>query len=123
MIRSAFQIGCRCEAMMFLDRVKTLKRELGSRYGFRILISEREVRELMKQNPSEFEMQTAAFLAAGCVKIEVTLYRQNGRMQLGYDVFCSSRTILTHRNGSVTTAWMTRSVSGKRICLLFWTEW
>lgn len=70
-----------------MERAKELKKELGSGYDFRVLLTEHEVREIMEQNPSESEIRTAAFLAAGCVKIEVTLYRQNGRVQLGYDVF------------------------------------
>lgn len=72
---------------MVLKRVKELKTELGCRYQFKRLLSEREVRRLQKQNPPDFEMQPVVSLVAGCVKIEITLYRQGGRMRFGYDVF------------------------------------
>ena len=66
---------------------KQLCRELGSHYEFRRLISEKELRLIQKENPKHFQMQSVASLTAGCVKIEVTLYKQDGRLRLGYDVF------------------------------------
>lgn len=66
---------------------KELRRELGCHYDFTRLISKHQVYDIQKQNPQRLQMQTAASLVAGCVKIEVTLYRQNGGVQLGYDVF------------------------------------
>lgn len=66
---------------------KQLRRELGSRYEFKQQISDKELRLIQKENPKHFQMQTVAYLIAGCVKIEVTLYKQGGRIQLGYDVF------------------------------------
>ena len=70
-----------------MKRIDELKKLLGNRYAFRLLLSAREVRKLQKENPPDFEMQTAAVLVAGCVKIEITLYRQNGKIQTGYNVF------------------------------------
>lgn len=64
-----------------------LQKQLGSRYAFQPFFSESEVRKLQKENPLGFKLQTAAVLVAGCVKIEITLYRQNGKIQTGYDVF------------------------------------
>ncbi len=64
-----------------------LRRELGSEYQFCRLLSDRELRRLQKQNPLDVPMQPVAILTAGCVKIEVTLYRSAGKLQLGYDVF------------------------------------
>ena len=70
-----------------MKRINELKNLLGNRYAFRPLLSAREVRKLQKENLPDFEMQTVAILIAGCVKIEITLYRQNGKIQTGYDVF------------------------------------
>ncbi len=64
-----------------------LKRMLGNRYEFKRLISDKEIRSLQNTNPKHLQMQPAAVLVAGCVKIEVTIYMQAGKMQLGYDVF------------------------------------
>ena len=66
---------------------KQLKKKLGSQYDFRRLISEREIAQIQKRNPPGLELQTVAFLIIGCMKIEAVLYKQNGRMRLGYDVF------------------------------------
>lgn len=68
-----------------------LRKELGNRYEFKRLISDKELRLIQRENPKHFEMQTVASLIAGCVKIEVTLYRQGGEMKLGYDVFVKDK--------------------------------
>lgn len=66
---------------------KQLHRELGNGYEFKRLISDKELRLIQKEDPKHFQMQSVASLTAGCVKIEVTLYRHSGEMKLGYDVF------------------------------------
>ncbi len=68
------------------SRIK-LKRMLKNYYEFKRLLSDKEIRSLQKENPKHLQMQPAAVLVAGCVKIEVTIYRQDGKVQLGYDVF------------------------------------
>ena len=70
-----------------MKQVRELKKELGSRYVFERLLSERDVRRLMKLNPKLFEMKTVLSLAAGCVKIELVLYPKRGKLTLGYDLF------------------------------------
>lgn len=70
-----------------MKRMKELKKELGSEYVFKRLLSEREVRRLIKLNPPQFEMQTVLSLTAGCVKIEMCIYPHNEKLMLGYDVF------------------------------------
>lgn len=70
-----------------MTRVKELKKELGSRYVFEQYLTDREVRQLKKRNPSRFDLQTVCSLTAGCVKIEVSLFKLDGRLQLGYDIF------------------------------------
>lgn len=64
-----------------------IKEQLGSCYSFHRLLSEQEVKSLQACNPAGFEMQTAAILVAGCVKIEIALYKKNGAIRTGYDVF------------------------------------
>lgn len=70
-----------------MTRLKELKTELGSRYEYKRLLSGKEISALQKENPSAFDMQTAAILQAGCVKLEVTLYKQGGQIKAGYDMF------------------------------------
>lgn len=70
-----------------MKRINEIKNALGSRYVFIRYLAERDVRRLIKMNPVDFGMCTVQSLTAGCVKIEINLYRQNGKMSLGYDVF------------------------------------
>lgn len=70
-----------------MKRIRELKKELGEKYLFRRLLSDKEIRLRQKTNPAEFESQTAASLTAGCVKIECCIYRAKSALQLGYDVF------------------------------------
>ena len=70
-----------------MKRIKELKKELGSQYVFERLLSKRDVKQLIKLNPPQFEIQTVLSLTAGCVKIEMCLYPQNGKLMFGYDVF------------------------------------
>ena len=86
-IPSIFQTECICEAVSAIKRMKELKKELGNGYVFERLLSERDVRRLMKLNPRPFEVQTVLSLTVGFVKIEMCIYPQNGKLALGYDVF------------------------------------
>ncbi len=70
-----------------MKRMKELKKELGGGYVFERLLSERDVRRLIKLNPQQFEVKPVLSLTAGFVKIEMCLYPQNGKLTLGYDVF------------------------------------
>lgn len=70
-----------------MKRIRELKKELGEKYLFRRFLSDKEIRQLQKMNPAEFETQTAASLTAGCVKIECCIYKTKVGLQLGYDVF------------------------------------
>lgn len=45
------------------------------------------LRLLQKEIPQYFVETVVASLTAGCVKIEPVLYRRDGRLLLGYDVF------------------------------------
>lgn len=75
-----------------MKQIRKLKKELGEKYLFLRLISDKEIRQLQKTNPSDFESQTAALLTAGCVKIECCLYKSSNGIQLGYDVFVKDDT-------------------------------
>lgn len=66
---------------------KELKSLLGKKYCFKQYASDKEVRRLKKINPPDFELMTIAELIVGMVKIEASLYKLNGRLQLVYDVF------------------------------------
>ena len=70
-----------------MKKIKELKKELGEKYLFRRFLSDKEIWQLQRTNPAEFETQTAASLTAGCVKIECCLYKASGGVKLGYDVF------------------------------------
>lgn len=70
-----------------MKRIRELKKALGEKYLFRRFLSDKEIRQLQKTNPAEFETRTAASLTAGCVKIDCCVYTAKGGMQLGYDVF------------------------------------
>lgn len=70
-----------------MKRIRELKKELGEKYLFRRFLSDKEIQQLQKTNPAEFETQTVASLTAGCVKIECCVYMAKGGLQLGYDVF------------------------------------
>ena len=70
-----------------MKQIRQLKKELSEKYLFQRLISDKEIRQLQKINPLEFESQIAASLTAGCVKIECCIYQSSNGIQLGYDVF------------------------------------
>lgn len=64
-----------------------MKKKLGKDYCFSRMISDREIRQLQKTNPIEFEPQIIASLVVGCVKMECCIYKTKVGLQLGYDVF------------------------------------
>lgn len=70
-----------------MNKTKILKKELGNKYLFHRFLSDKEIRQLQRTNPSEFETQTVASLTAGCVKIECCIYKAKVGLLLGYDVF------------------------------------
>ena len=50
-------------------------------------LSVHEAKNLLRQDPKEISPQVVQSLTAGCVKIELCVYAQNGKARLGYDVF------------------------------------
>ena len=70
-----------------MNRIRQLKKELGEKYLFERLLPVREVKKLFEQDMGKFSPQVIQSLTAGCVKIELCVYAQNGKICLGYDVF------------------------------------
>jgi hypothetical protein len=70
-----------------VDRRKQIKQELGERYVFERQLSVREAKNLLRQDAKKISPQVVQSLTAGCVKIELCVYAQNGKPRLGYDVF------------------------------------
>ncbi len=70
-----------------MNRIRQLKKELGEKYLFERLLSVREVKKLFEQDMGKFSAQVIQSMTAGCVKIELCVYAQNGKPCLGYDVF------------------------------------
>lgn len=70
-----------------MKRVRELRKELGRNYCYKRYMSHRMLRLLQKEIPQYFVETVVASLTAGCVKIEAVLYRRDGRLLLGYDVF------------------------------------
>lgn len=70
-----------------MSLVKEIKNKLGELYSYEQYITEKEVRRLKKINPPKFDLMTVCSLTAGYVKIEVSVFKWDGQVQLGYDVF------------------------------------
>ena len=70
-----------------MSLIKEVKKQLGKLYSYEQFITEKEVRRLKKINPQRFDLMTVASLTAGYVKIEISIYKWDGQLQLGYDVF------------------------------------
>jgi hypothetical protein len=70
-----------------VNRIKELKRDLGSEYVYRRLMSDREVSRLRRQAPQHLEDIVAASLTVGCMKINAVLFQSDGSLRLGYDVY------------------------------------
>ena len=70
-----------------MNRVRELKKQLGSAYSFQKFMSDREVSRLRRQAPSQTVDTLAASLTVGCMKINTVLFQENGSLRLGYDVY------------------------------------
>lgn len=78
----------RCQCVGYnMKRVRELRKELGRNYCYKRYMSNRMLRLLQKEIPQYFVQTIVASLTIGCVKIEAVLYRRDGRLHLGYDVF------------------------------------
>lgn len=69
-----------------MSRKKELQRQLGSRYSYERLLSDREIRRMRRQVPADFSEMTAAVLTAGCLRLDAVLYLSYKELLLGYDV-------------------------------------
>ena len=67
--------------------VNQMKNKLGDRYKYERFLSDREIRKIKRKNPSRFNLKTVSSLTAGCLKIEICIFKLDGRIQLGYDIF------------------------------------
>lgn len=70
-----------------MSRKKELQRQLGGRYFYERFLSEREIKKLRREIPSDFSETVAAMLTVGCLRLNAVLYRSNNELLLGYDVF------------------------------------
>ena len=70
-----------------MSRKKELQRQLGSRYSYERLLSDREIQKLQRDIPTGFSETAAAVLTAGCLRLNAVLYRSCKKLLLGYDVF------------------------------------
>lgn len=70
-----------------MSRKKELQRQLGSRYSYERLLSDREIQRLKAHIPSDFSETVAAALTVGCLRMNAVLYRSCKELLLGYDVF------------------------------------
>lgn len=70
-----------------MSRKKELQRQLGSRYSYERLLSDREIQRIGKRIPADFSETAAAVLTAGCLRLNAVLYRSCKELLLGYDVF------------------------------------
>ena len=70
-----------------MSRKKELQRQLGNRYFYERLLSDREILRLKGHIPSGFSETVAAVLTVGCLRLNAVLYRSCKELLLGYDVF------------------------------------
>ncbi|WP_217959699.1 hypothetical protein [Acutalibacter muris] len=70
-----------------MNRVKKLKRDLGSEYAYQRFMSDWEVSRLRRQMSLRFEDTIAASLTVGCMKINTVLFQTDDALRLGYDVY------------------------------------
>ena len=70
-----------------MSRKKELQRQLGSRYSYARLLSDREIQKLRRRIPDDFSEAVAASLTVGCLRLHAVLYRSRDTLLLGYDVF------------------------------------
>lgn len=70
-----------------MNRKKELQRQLGGRYLYECFLSERKIKKLRRDIPSDFSETVAAMLTVGYLRLNAVLYRSNNELLLGYDVF------------------------------------
>lgn len=70
-----------------MNRVKKLKRDLGSEYAYQRFMSDWEVSQLRRQAPQHMDDTIAASLTVGCMKINAVLFLSDVTLRLGYDVY------------------------------------
>ena len=66
---------------------RELQRQLGSRYSYERLLSDREIYRMKNHIPADFSETAATVLTAGCLRLNAVLYRSCKELLLGYDVF------------------------------------
>lgn len=70
-----------------MNRKKELQQQLGDRYYYERLLSEREIKKLRREIPTGFSETVAAMLTAGCLHLKAVLYRSCDKLLLGYDIY------------------------------------
>ena len=70
-----------------MNRIKEIRKQLGSNYRYSRKLKEKEIQELKRHIPSDFSETPAASLIAGCLRLNAVLYRSCKELLLGYDVF------------------------------------
>lgn len=70
-----------------MSRKKELQKHLGNRYSYERFLSEREIKKLRRDIPSDFSETVVAMLTAGCLRLTAVLYRSGDKLLFGYDVF------------------------------------
>ena len=66
---------------------RQLQNELGLRYSYQRLLSDREIYALKAKGVPRSADYTAASLIAGCVRIDAVVYDSPTGTNLGYDIF------------------------------------
>ena len=70
-----------------VNRIKEIRKQLGSNYRYSRKLKEKEIQELKRHIPSDFSEIPAASLIAGCLRLDAVLYRSGDTLVLGYDIF------------------------------------
>lgn len=70
-----------------MSRKKELQRQLGGRYSYERLLSDREIQKLQRDIPTGFSETAATVLTAGCLRLAAVLYRASVELLMGYDLF------------------------------------
>ena len=66
-----------------MSRKKELQRQLGGRYSYERLLSNREIQRMKNHISADFSETAAAVLAAGCLRLNAVLYRSCKELLLG----------------------------------------
>ena len=69
------------------SRAKALRKQLGEGYSFKRWISGQALFRLQRNPPKDFTDTVIAELVVGCVKMEAVAFKEEGQIQVGYDVF------------------------------------